>query len=198
MLTLGLLRDRTRDPDRADPAPVPLLPSVSTWDPVSESLDDWIMGTVATSYYGGREDIPRRLLIARLLLPVLDGLDEIPETARRSAVRAVNHACGDGRRIVVTCRSAEYQDVIEGGSPVLRRAPVVEIVLVSLNDATAYLADVSWPADVDWGPVHARPHADPTGHLAAALSTPVGISGTSRQRMCQSDRALACGTRGAR
>ena len=174
MLTLGLLRDRNRDPDRRDP--VPVLLSVSTWDPVSESLDDWIVGTVAVSYYGGREDIPRRLLAARLLLPVLDGLDEIPETARRSAVRAVNHACGDGRGIVVTCRSVEYEDVIEGGSPVLRRAPVVEIAPVSVTDAAAYLADISWPADVDWEPVHDRLRTDPAGPLAAALSTPLSLS----------------------
>ncbi|MGW0615830.1 hypothetical protein [Streptomyces sp. NPDC002788] len=170
MLTLGLLRER------APQAPVPVLLAVSSWDPVSESLDDWIVGTLATAYYGGRPDIPQRLLARRLLLPILDGLDEIPEAARRSAVRAVNHACGDGRGVVLTCRSAEYEDVIEGGSPVLRRAPVVEVAPVSVPDGIAYLRDVSWPVGIDWEPVYERLQAEPAGAPATALSTPLALS----------------------
>lgn len=170
MLTLGLLRGR--DPH----GPVPVLLSVSTWDPVTESLDDWIVDTLASAYYGSRPDIPRRLLERRLLLPILDGLDEIPEVARRSAVRALNHAYGDGRGVVLTCRSAEYEDVIEGGSPVLRRAPVVEVAPVSVSDGVAYLQDVSWPAGIDWEPVYDHLRRDPASALAIALSTPLTLS----------------------
>lgn len=170
MLTLGLLRDR-------DPAgPVPVLLSVSTWDPVTQSLDDWIVDTLATAYYGTRPDIPRRLLDRRLLLPILDGLDEIPEVARRTAVRALNHAYGDGRGVVLTCRSTEYEDVIEGGSPVLRRAPVVEVAPVSVSDGLAYLQDVTWPAGIDWEPVYEHVRRDPASSLATALSTPLTLS----------------------
>lgn len=170
MLVLGLLRERSPH------APVPVLLAVSTWDPVSESLDDWMVDSLATAHYGGRPDIPRRLLDQHLLLPVLDGLDEIPEVARRSAVRAINHACGDGRGVVLTCRSTEYQDVIEAGSPVLRRAPVVEVRPVMVSDAVAYLEDTSWPTGVDWEPVYQHLRDHPTSPLASALSTPLLLS----------------------
>ncbi|SOD67364.1 WD domain-containing protein, G-beta repeat-containing protein [Streptomyces zhaozhouensis] len=172
LLTLGLLDDAHREPG----GPVPVLVSASSWDPITESLDDWLVQRLAESSYAGREDIPRTLLRHGLLLPVLDGLDEIPESSRRSAVRALNHVLGQERPIVVTCRAAEYEDVIKAGSPVLGRAPVVEIAPVAAEDAIRYLADVSWPEETDWAPVYARLRAVPDGPLAAALSTPLMIS----------------------
>lgn len=171
MLTLGMLAER-----EAQTPQVPVLLSVSSWDPVSDSLDDWIVTALATAYYGGRPEIPRRLVERNLLLPILDGMDEIPETARRSAVRAINDTCGDGRKVVVTCRSAEYEDVIEGGSPVLHRAPVIEVAPVAVPDIIDYLSEVSWPEGIDWDPVYEHLHAHPTGPLATALSTPLALS----------------------
>ncbi|MEU9749179.1 hypothetical protein [Streptomyces niveus] len=170
MLTLGLLADRSPG------TPVPVLLSVSGWDPVMESLDDFIVGSLASSYYGGHAQIPRHLLERRLLLPVLDGLDEMPEPARRNAVRGLNEASGDGRGVVVTCRSVEYQDVIEGGSPLLRRAPVVEVAPVPVSDIIAYLTDVNWPQGVDWEPVYTHLRRDPDSPAAIALSTPLALS----------------------
>ncbi|MFF5185810.1 hypothetical protein ACFY30_18895 [Streptomyces sp. NPDC000345] len=170
MLVLGLLGSRESG------TAVPVLLSVSSWDPVSESLDDWIVQSLATAYYNGRPEVPRRLLDRRLLLPVLDGLDEMPESARRSAVRGVNTACGDGRGVVVTCRSAEYEDVIAGGAPVLRRAPVVEVRPVPAPDARAYLSAVDWPEATDWSEVYERLESEPDSAVSTALSTPLMLS----------------------
>ncbi|MFF1464545.1 NACHT domain-containing protein [Streptomyces sp. NPDC058330] len=170
MLNLGLLAER--EPG----APVPVLLTLSTWDPVSESLRDWIARTLGTAYYGGRTEKPELLLSGSRLLLILDGLDEMPEAARRSAVRMINESCGEGTGVVLTCRSAEYQDVIEGGSPVLRRAPVVEISPVPTADALAYLSDVSWPAGVDWEPVHEHLRTHPDSPAAVALTTPLSLT----------------------
>lgn len=170
MLTLGLLAQRPPQ------SPVPVLLSVSSWDPVSKSLDDWIVDTLAAQYYGGQAHAPRLLLDRQMLLPVLDGLDEIPESARRNAVRGLNSACSDGRGLVLTCRSAEYQDVIEGGSPALRRAPVVEVAPVSVTDAVTYLREVDRSDGVGWEPVYAHLREDPESAAATALSTPLALS----------------------
>ncbi|MGI5527501.1 hypothetical protein ACQEVX_08780 [Streptomyces syringium] len=172
LLALGLLKAR------APGGPVPVLLAASSWDPVCEPLDDWIVHTLASSYYSGRRDIPRRLLDRGLLLPVLDGLDEIPEASRRSAIHAINRALGGDRPIVVTCRSAEYEDVIEGGAPVLRRAPVVQVAPVAVDDVIAYLEDIDWPEGTDWRPVfaHLRAPGNAGSPVTTALSTPLMVS----------------------
>ncbi|MGW0969924.1 hypothetical protein [Streptomyces sp. NPDC002516] len=171
LLTLGLL-------GRREPGdPVPVLLSVGPWDPVRRrSLADWVVSTLADTYYAGRPDIPRRLLDRGLLVPVLDGLDEIPEPARRNAVREINHFIGADRPVVVTCRLTEYEDVITGGSPVLRRAPVVEVRPVEVEDTAAYLESVYWPDGTSWEVVvrHLRTEADSPLHQA--LRTPLMIS----------------------
>lgn len=173
LLTLGMLAEREQG------GAVPVLLPVSSWDPVRESLDGWIVRTVASAYYNGRAEIPRLLLDHGLLLPVLDGLDEIPEAARRSAVRTVNQAIGAERPIVITCRAAEYEDLIRGGAPVLRQAPVVEVQPVSPEDVIAYLRDMDWPAGLDadaWDTVFDHLRTESDSPLAAALSTPLMVS----------------------
>ncbi|MGW1145610.1 NACHT domain-containing protein [Streptomyces sp. NPDC002454] len=173
MLTLGLLAEREEE---REGEPVPVLLSLSGWDLTSESFRDWIVRTLGTAYYGGRIDIPLLLLRERRLTLVLDGLDEMPEPSRRDAVQRINESCGEVAGLVLTCRSVEYQDVIKGGSPVLRRAPVVEIAPVRPEDAVGYLRGVSWPAGVDWEPVYEQLSAEPGGPVAEALSTPLALS----------------------
>lgn len=63
--------------ERHSAQPVPVLLPVRTWDPNGEHLDDWIVRELATLYYGRDEQVPRQLLLAGALLPILDGLDEI-------------------------------------------------------------------------------------------------------------------------
>ncbi|WP_217130978.1 NACHT domain-containing protein [Streptomyces sp. AC558_RSS880] len=172
MLTLGLLDEGRRESG----GPVPVLVPVSSWDPVRWSLNDWLVRRLAEAYYAGRPEIPRTLLRHGLLLPVLDGLDEIPEAARRTAVRALNQALGQERPVVITCRSTEYEDVLRAGSPALHRAPVVEIGPVAAEDAVRYLADVSWPDGTDWEPVYRHLRSSPGSPLAQALATPLMIS----------------------
>ncbi|WP_141309674.1 WD40 repeat domain-containing protein [Streptomyces spinoverrucosus] len=170
LLTLGLLDAR------APGTPVPVLLPVSSWDPLRERLDDWIVNSLAVPYYSGRPEIPRTLLAHGLLLPVLDGLDEIPESARRGAIRGINHAVGGERPVVVTCRAVEYEELIRGGAPRLRQAPVVEVLPLPATDVVAYLRDTEWPDGVVWDEVVARLSAEPDGPLAEALSTPMMVT----------------------
>ncbi|MEU8265481.1 hypothetical protein AB0C02_33420 [Micromonospora sp. NPDC048999] len=170
MLTLGLLRLRTPG------SSTPVLLSVSSWDPVTEPLDTWSVQTLASLYYSGQQGIPRLLLDRGLLLPILDGLDEIPETSSRSAVRAINTAVGNDRPVIVTCRYTEYQDVVRGGSRKLRSAPVITIAPLPYTEVVSYLDSIEWPPGTSWAGVieHLRSHPD--GDLAAALSTPLMVS----------------------
>jgi WD40 repeat protein len=170
LLTLGLLRSR------ASGAAVPVLLSAASWDPTASDLDAWIVETVAKSYYQGQSEVPRRLLRHGLILPIIDGLDEILESARRTAVEHVNRATGANRPVVVTCRAREYEDLVTDGAPVLRRAPTVEVAPVAAGDLIDYFAGVDWPPGTDWTPVFAELRDDPTAPVSAALTTPLMIS----------------------
>jgi len=169
LLTSGLLAAREGG------GPVPVLLPVASWDPVRVPLDDWIVRTMAQPYYNGREDIPRTLLEQGLVLPVLDGLDEIPETARRSAIQALNKT-GTDRPLILTCRAVEYEALVRDGAPALRQAAVVEVLPVRPEDVVTYLRGVAWPDGVDWAPVLAHVRTEPDSPLARALSTPLLVT----------------------
>ncbi|MEV6239496.1 NACHT domain-containing protein [Lentzea sp. NPDC051838] len=162
MLTVGLLHRR------ASNAPVPVFLSLSSWDPVEDSLDEWLVRTLAGTYYNGRHQVAKTLLARRLLLPILDGLDELPEHARRRAVNRLNDALDGDRPLVLTCRAAEYDDLIAAGAPSLLRAPVVRINPVRTADVTARLRN--WPG------IATHVERAPDGPLATALSTPLMLS----------------------
>lgn len=165
ILAVGLLRQWSPG------EPVPVLLSLSSWDPLVESLDDWMVREIASLYYGGRQRTPRTLLTMRLLLPMLDGLDELPEHVRRLAITRINHTLEGDRPLVLTCRAAEYSDDITGGAPVLMRAAVVQVQPVSTDDAIAYLSGK--PA---WAGVTRRVRLNQGSPLATALSTPLMLS----------------------
>lgn len=162
MLTVGLLRRRAAN------APVPVFLSLSSWDPVEHSLDEWLVRTLADTYYSGRQQVVQTLLVRRLLLPILDGLDELPEHARRRAVNRLNDVLDGDRPLVLTCRIAEYEDLIAAGAPSLLRAPVVRISPVSATDVAARLK--SWPG------IAAHVERAPDGPVTTALSTPLMLS----------------------
>ncbi|MGV9411289.1 NACHT domain-containing protein [Nocardia sp. NPDC003693] len=81
-LVLQLLARRPDDADR--PAPVPVRVDASSWDPEHESLTWFLVRRlVADHRLHGR--VAAELLAADLILPVLDGLDEIPAAPTPSA-----------------------------------------------------------------------------------------------------------------
>jgi WD40 repeat protein len=170
MITLGLLDDR-RPGD-----PVPVLLSASSWDPISESMDEWIVHGLGGAYYNGRSETPALLLRHHLLLPVIDGLDEIPEAQRRSAIRSINQAVRGDRPVVVTCRAIEYEDLIQSGAPVLRRAPVIEVLPIRSQDTVRYLDNLLWPPGTAWDDVSRHLAVRPASPLSSALSTPLMVS----------------------
>ncbi|WP_203934647.1 NACHT and WD40 repeat domain-containing protein [Virgisporangium ochraceum] len=170
LLTLGLLKTRTEG------AAVPVMLSASTWDPVTERLSEWIARSLATSFYNGRTEVVRRLLGRRMILPIIDGLDEVSEHARRVAIREINDSLDQGSAIVVTCRAVEYQDLVRDGAPRLRGAPVVEVRRLAARDVAAYLGAVTWPPGTSWTSVVDRIESGADSALRAALSTPLIVS----------------------
>jgi hypothetical protein len=153
---------------RAAGGPVPVLVSVASWNPADRGQDlrAWLGAqlmidhpALAAAPPGGDEPTQAAaLLAAGLILPVLDGLDEIPEQVRGPAISRINDALRPGEHLVVTCRSQQYQDTVRpaGGAGVtLRGAAAVQLCPLGAGDVGGYLCDdAAGPAArARWGPV---------------------------------------------
>ncbi|MER7770540.1 hypothetical protein [Kitasatospora sp. NPDC096140] len=128
LLLLGLLTDRRPD------QPVPVLLALDSWDPATEHVTTWMHRRLTEDYPTlgrGRHGLKRaaQLLDSHLILPVLDGLDELPAARRAAALRGINRILDDRTPLVLTCRTAEYHALDhEGfavpGAAVIRARPV--------------------------------------------------------------------------
>ncbi|MER6958202.1 NACHT domain-containing protein [Streptomyces sp. NPDC000618] len=164
--------------------PVPVIFSLSSWRPDNESLRGWMAASLAATYPGATWG--GELLTANLVLPVLDGLDEIPEPLRAQAVRRLNAELDPGSPILLTCRTQVYAEEVETGD-VFTSAAVAELQPLSFDDAGAYLVRTARPvrgADgqrtTRWDPVltHVRAHSNdpPVRALRQVLETPLIVA----------------------
>ncbi|MBB4754212.1 NACHT domain-containing protein [Actinoplanes lobatus] len=171
LLTLGLLRTRTAGEQ------IPLLVPISEWDPAGP-LDDLLARRLAEDHrpvlgrHGDPLTVARRLVEQNRVLPLLDGLDELPGPAIGPALRALDDHASAGRPLVLTSRIGEY----ERAGHILTTAAVVELEAVDVDAAVAYL---SYPESgrSRWERVftHLRA-ADDRDPLVRTLSTPLMVS----------------------
>ena len=143
-LVLDLLDRQTKG------GPVPILASLASWDPVSQDLHGWLGVTLITSNPDLAEAPPagsvgnnrfEALLRAGLILPILDGLDEIPESARPMAISRINKELKPDEQLVVTSRTEQYQAAVspqDGRGAVLRTA-AVQLSALDFSKVTSYL-----------------------------------------------------------
>lgn len=174
-LTLQLLARR----DPTDPVPV-LLP-IAGWLP-AQPLDDWIAARLAAGNRalartveapdGSRRSLAREMVANGLILPVLDGLDEMDVTHQCLALERIA-AASVGRQFVLTSRTLAYEAAVRASGPLARTA-VVELQPLKAVEAAQYLIDgASDPAR--WAPVTAYLAKNRHTELAKALSTPLTI-----------------------
>lgn len=161
--------------------PVPVLVSAAEWDAESEpDMWAWMAGQLALGYpalkspkYGGRA--PRDLTAAGLILPVLDGLDEIPAVSRAAVLRALNTSLGTGQ-LILTCRTAEYAQAVRDAADVLTGAAVIEAEPLTPRAAAAYLTTCLRPApSPSWQQVLGGLRTGGAAALAEVCSTPLGL-----------------------
>lgn len=176
VLTLGLLERRC---ERG--GPVPVLLSLSSWDPHGEHLSAWIARRLDEDYpalanpeaFG--PGAATRLVTGGHILPVLDGLDEMPAHLRPAALGEIDRAVA-GRPFVVTCRTAEYEAAVTSSGQVLATAAVVELEPVGVQETIAFLTHGTVTSDARWDPVFAHLREQPSAPLAQALSSPLMAS----------------------
>jgi NACHT domain-containing protein/transcriptional activator len=175
MLTLELLRTR------APGSPVPVLLSLASWDPQREHLDRWLAGRLADDHpalLNAREygpGAPTRLVLGGHVVPVLDGLDEMPADLRVAALDALDQTMAVGRSLVLTCRSAEYEQVTRESGVVMSAATVVRLEPVARQEAITYLSAREGAGHDRWRAVADRLRRDPDAALGRVLRTPLMV-----------------------
>ena len=173
---------------RAAGGPVPVLAPVASWDPSGQDLRDWLATRLITDYPALAGPPPAgaagptraaALIEAGLILPVLDGLDEIPGPVRGAAISRINDALPPGGQVLLTCRTEQYRDAVrppDGPEVTLAGAAAIELRPLDAGAVRRYLRDdAPGPATrARWDPVLTLLGTQaPAGQ---ALSTPLMVA----------------------
>jgi transcriptional regulator with XRE-family HTH domain len=204
ILTLRFVLDYLRT--RAGTDPVPVIFSIGSWDPTTTALRDWLTeqllrdfpglaarapagSTLAGSMLAGStlagSTLAAALVGADLILPVLDGFDEIAGRLRRPALEALN---ATSLPLLLTSRPGEYARAV-AATDVLTCAAGVELADLTPTDLVNYLPRTTRPnapgngsagtTATVWDPVldelGAHPQSPAGANLAAVLSTPLMV-----------------------
>jgi hypothetical protein len=179
LLTLALLAQRE---STQSTQPVPVLLTASSWDPHAEHLYVWMARQLEEEYralrnrrlYGRHAAL--HLITTGRVMPVIDGLDELPPSLHATAVDRINQAAGAGKPLVITCRGTEYEAAVSDSGAALTSAPVIELEPVGAEDAITFLSSGLVRTVTQWQPVFDVMRERPDGVLAEAFSTPLMVS----------------------
>lgn len=161
--------------------PVPALLPIASWNPGLEPALDFVIRRLGEEheFLSARTSDGRSmaevLVEGGKVLPVLDGLDELPADLHSEAIEALDRFAAADRPLVVTCRTHDYEQAVQRGGFVLSRAAVVEIKPVDITQAIAFLSH-PYPSLSRWQPVFEHLGKYPVGPLAQALSTPLMVA----------------------
>jgi hypothetical protein len=173
VLTLRFTLDYLRQRQSLDRVPV-IFP-LASWNPEQRSLYAWMTERLSIDYPALGALAPsglswaHELVSAGRVLPVLDGLDEVPTSLRGAAMRHLNLALDHDTPVLVTCRTEEYRAAVQVAG-VFTGAAVVELLPLTVGDLEEYLPrtihhsedDSTDPWITKWGPLlaHLRRNLD--------------------------------------
>ncbi|MGB8202740.1 MAG: NACHT domain-containing protein [Pseudonocardiaceae bacterium] len=167
--------------------PVPVLLPLASWNPEDQDLRSWIVGRLITDHSalaepasGGTVIRAQVLLDKGLILPVLDGLDEIPDAVRGSALARINDAMRSCESLVLAARTAEYRSAVcspDGVEVLLTGAAGITLRPLDVTVVSDYLRGSAGglAAAARWDKVLSTFTADRPSPVAQALTTPLRV-----------------------
>jgi hypothetical protein len=177
-LAVLLLLEILRAIKSGRPLRIPVMFSLGSYDP-EHGFGKWLAQRISDDYPGLRDpnygiDVSYALVRNRLILPILDGLDEVAAADRPAVITGLTQELADGEfEFILTCRTDAYMAALES-SRVLRGTAVAEGTLLDHTVALAYLrACIPEGQRKLWEPVLAHVQMDSTSPLASALDTPL-------------------------
>jgi GTPase SAR1 family protein len=174
--------------------PVPQIFSVGSWNPAIDSLKDWLSGQLIRDQPGlatvgaNGETLAAALVGKGLILPVLDGFDEIADALHLAALWELSATT---LALVLTSRTKEYAAAV-AGTRGLTRAAAVELNDLTLDGMTDYLLrSSSRNAMPEWHHVltelRRNPDIPASANLTSVLNTPLMVA-LARAVYSESDR----------
>jgi NACHT domain/TIR domain len=107
-LLLELTRMLLKRAEKGDGARMPVVFPLSSWAKEKQALGTWLVEELKERY-GIPRKIGKRWIDNNAILPLLDGLDEVAESARKNCVQAIEaYHTEIQRELVVCCRRQEY------------------------------------------------------------------------------------------
>ncbi|HEX5758347.1 MAG TPA: CHAT domain-containing protein [Thermoanaerobaculia bacterium] len=109
---LELARDLLVRAEKDPACPVPVLFDLASWSVSGQAFADWLVDRLAVRYLIPKK-VGRAWIDEGRLLPLLDGLDEVPEPARKGCVEAINAFTEAALQpsLAVCCRLKEYLEL---------------------------------------------------------------------------------------
>ncbi|MGQ0601567.1 MAG: NACHT domain-containing protein [Anaerolineales bacterium] len=106
---LELARDAITQAEHDPAQPIPVIFPLASWARRRAPLSEWLADELSSQYQIPKQ-VGARWIKNHLILPLLDGLDEVRDEAQPECVAAINtfHEQHGLSGLVVTCRSDEY------------------------------------------------------------------------------------------
>jgi hypothetical protein len=168
--------------------PVPVIVPLAGWNPLDQDLPTWLADRLTFDHpwlaqpappQAGTLSLARTLWDQRLLLPILDGLDELPEAVWSRTVTRLNDALPPRQGLVLASRVGAYRQAVAPADPTASLpvrvwgAAGISLRPLAAEVVRAYLdRDAANPASAArWDPVLAT--LGTSAPLAQALTTPL-------------------------
>jgi hypothetical protein len=119
---------------------IPLIFELSTWRDDQQSIGDWLVAQLYENYGGDRKSrVYETWLEKQVLLPLLDGLDELGLVRQQKCTEQINQFAQTYPQLVVCCRVKEFRQV---GVKLSNLRGAVQLEPLSDRQIERYLAAV--------------------------------------------------------
>ncbi|MFC6085481.1 NACHT domain-containing protein [Sphaerisporangium aureirubrum] len=180
-LAIQLLLELT-EPGRDLADPVPVLLSLSGWDTTRDpDLHSWLAKSLERDYPALRapdfgSGMALELVAGGHILPILDGMDELPAPARAEIVRALNGSLDAAEAFILTSRTKELKEAVEEAGRPLPSAAVIAPEPLTRAAAERYLRTCLPPSPGPvWGKVLSGLRTGKLEALSQLAGTPLGL-----------------------
>lgn len=165
-------------PENGSVGPVPIMTSFGSWEPTNQTIQQFLVSQIEIDYAGLRSihpDVVRALVAQDRILPILDGLDEVPRERRGLILKALNSGLHSDGGVIITSRRLEYRRATTAAAIRLTGSAVIAPQAIRPRDAAEYLGKCTSGSRDDWPEVLHRLATGAAPTLGIVTSSALGL-----------------------